>query len=105
MQPLFGSQSRKEASIWRLDPQTGTIQRVAQIDRSVSLPGRMTDSRPDKIGAWESSGILDVTGLFETQAGERVFFSTIQAHSVRDGLITQAHLVEGGQLVFLSKRE
>jgi hypothetical protein len=105
MQPLFGSQSGKEASIWRLDPQTGTIQRVAQIDRSVSLSGGMIDSRPDKIGTWESSGILDVTGLFETQAGERLFLSTIQAHSVRDGLITQANLVEGGQLVLLSKRE
>jgi len=105
MQPLFGGQSGEEASIWRLDPQNGTIQRIAQMDRSISLPGRMTDSRPDKIGAWESSGILDVTGLFETQAGERVFLSTIQAHSVRDGLITQANLVEGGQLVFLSKRD
>ena len=105
MQPLFGSQSGEEASIWRLDPQNGTIQRVAQMDRSVSLPGRMTDSRPDMIGAWESSGIIDVTELFETQAGERLLLSTIQAHSVRDGLITQANLVEGGQLVFLSKRE
>ncbi|MFB3070591.1 MAG: alkaline phosphatase PhoX, partial [Nitrospirales bacterium] len=105
MQPLFGSQSGEEASIWRLDPQNGTIQRVAQMDRSVSLPNRMTDSRPDMIGAWESSGIIDVTELFETQAGERLLLSTIQAHSVRDGLITQAHLVEGGQLVFLSKRE
>ena len=105
MQPLFGSQSGEEASIWRLDPQNGTIQRVAQMDRSVSLPNRMTDSRPDMIGAWESSGIIDVTELFETQAGERLLLSTIQAHSVRDGLITQANLVEGGQLVFLSKRE
>jgi len=105
MQPLFGSQSGEEASIWRLDPQNGTIQRVAQMDRSVSLPNRMTDSLPDMIGAWESSGIIDVTELFETQAGERLLLSTIQAHSVRDGLITQANLVEGGQLVFLSKRE
>lgn len=100
--PLFGNQSHEEASVWRLDPQNQTIQRVAQINRATLLPRGSTDSRSDIIGAWESSGILDVTQLFETYPGERLFLSTIQAHSVRDGLIGETSLVEGGQLVFLS---
>jgi len=104
IQPKFGSQSREEASVWRLDPQDGSIQRIARIDRSLSLPEQATDSQSGIIGAWESSGIVDVTDLFDTQAGERLFLATVQAHSVRDGRIAQANLVEGGQLVFLNKR-
>jgi hypothetical protein len=102
--PLFGSESGEEASIWRLDPHNGRIQRVAQINRSVWLPDGTTDSRPDILGAWESSGLLDVTQLFDTKPGEKLFLSTIQAHSVRDGVIADANLVEGGQLVWLSQQ-
>lgn len=101
--PLFGQQSQEEASIWRLDPRSGKIQRVAQIDRAVPLPGEMSDSQRDQVGTWESSGILDVTDLFEAQTRERLFLATVQAHSVRDGVIKQANLVEGGQLILLSK--
>jgi hypothetical protein len=47
---------------------------------------------------------LDVTQLFDTKPGEKLFLSTIQAHSVRDGVIADANLVEGGQLVWLSQQ-
>lgn len=103
--PRFGSRSGEESSVWRLDPQNGKIQRVAQVDRMARLPRGARDSSPGRLGAWESSGILDITRLLKTQGGERVLLSTIQAHSVRDGVIAQANLVEGGQLVLLSKRE
>ena len=102
--PLFGSRSREESSIWQLNPETGTVQRIAQLNRSVVLPVGTTDRRPDTLGAWESSGVLDVTHLFKTQAGERLLLATVQAHSIRDGIIQEDNLGEGGQLVFLKKR-
>ena len=99
--PLFGSHSGQEASVWRLDPLTGEGQRIARIDRSVVLPKGSTDEKPGEIGAWESSGILDVTHLFDSRVGERVLLATIQAHTIRDGMIAKRKLVEGGQLILL----
>ncbi len=101
--PLFGSHSGQEASLWRLDPLTGEVQRIARIDRSVVLPRGSTDGRPDVIGEWESSGILDVTHLFDSRVGERVLLATVQAHTIRDGMIATRKLVEGGQLILLRR--
>ena len=100
-EPLFGSHSGQEASLWRLDPLTGEVQRIARIDRSVVLPEDSTDERPGAIGEWESSGILDVTHLFDSRVGERVLLATVQAHTIRDGMIAKRKLVEGGQLILL----
>ena len=102
--PWFGGQSHEEASVWQLEPLKGTIQRVARMNRSILLPQGVTDSLANVMGAWESSGILDVTHLFEHHPGEKLFLVTIQAHSVQDGLIAKANLFEGGQLVWLSKK-
>ena len=99
--PLFGSHSGQEASLWRLDPLTGEVQRIALIDRSVVLPKGSTDEKPGVIGAWESAGILDVTHLFDSRVGERVLLATVQAHTIRDGMIATRKLVEGGQLILL----
>ena len=99
--PFFGSHSGQEASLWRLDPLTGEVQRIARIDRSVVLPEGSTDERPGAIGEWESSGILDVTHLFDSRVGERVLLATVQAHTIRDGMIATRKLVEGGQLILL----
>ena len=99
--PLFGSHSGQEASIWRLDPLNHEVQRIAQINRSVVLPGDSTDGRPDAIGEWESSGILDVTRLFDSHVGDRVLLATVQAHTIHDGTISKNLLVEGGQLILL----
>ena len=99
--PLFGSHSGQEASMWRLDPLTGTVERIARIDRSVILPKGSTDESPGVIGAWESAGILDVTHLFVTRVEERVLLATVQAHTIRDGLIAKHKLDEGGQLILL----
>ncbi len=101
--PLFGSHSGQEASVWSLDPLTGEVQRIAQIDRSVVWPRDSTDEEPDVIGAWESSGILDVTHLFDSWIGRRILLATVQAHTIRDGLMTQRKLVEAGQLILFRK--
>lgn len=101
--PRFGSQSGQEASIWRLDPLSHEVQRIAQINRSVVLPKGSTDGRPDAIGEWESSGILDVTRLFDSHVGERVLLATVQAHTIHDGTISKNQLFEGGQLILLRR--
>jgi|GEM_PF-105805 hypothetical protein len=95
----FGLTSGEEASIWRLDPTTGALTRVAQIDRN-AVPDGQSDRSPDDIGNWESSGIIDVSTLFGEDPGN-LFLFDVQAHSIRDGVIADAELVQGGQLAFL----
>ncbi|NES04493.1 MAG: DUF839 domain-containing protein [Okeania sp. SIO2F4] len=100
----FGDTSGEEASIWKLDPTTGELIRVAQMDRS-AVPGEpipQTDGDPDDIGDWESSGILDVSSLFDREPGD-LFLFDVQAHSLRDGVIAEENLVQGGQLAFLQE--
>ncbi len=99
----FGLTSGEEASIWQLDPDSGELTRVAQMDRS-AVPEGQTDSDPDDIGDWESSGIIDVSTLFGEAPGTRFIFD-VQAHSLRDGVIATEELVQGGQLAFLIKEE
>ncbi len=92
----FGSQ---EASIWDVDPLTGTQQRWAQIDRS-AVPSAygQTDSQPTDIGNWESSGVIEVSQLFGSPAGT-VFLTNVQAHSLSNGTLNGSpYLVEGGQI-------
>jgi secreted PhoX family phosphatase len=100
----FGSDSGQEASIWRVDAESGAADRIAMIDRKASLPDGMRDFKAGKFGAWETSGVLDVTDLFETAPGEILLVGTVQAHGVTGGAIDDFDLVEGGQLYFLSTR-
>jgi hypothetical protein len=104
---LFGGTSGKEASIWKLDPSSGVLSRIAMIDRT-ALPTGQTDPNPADIGNWESSGIMDVTSLFQTLPGEILFVADVEAHNVVGaplGAPNQVNdLVEGGQLVLLSYR-
>lgn len=96
----FGAVSGEEASIWKLNPTTGALSRIAKMDRS-AVPAGQTDTAPLEIGNWESSGILDVSSLFG-KAPATFFIGNTQAHSLRGGAITSANLVEGGQVFFLS---
>lgn len=108
----FGGVSREEASIWELDPNTGELTRIAQVDRS-AVPEGQVDTDPDDLGDWETSGILDVSTLFDQQPGELLLLD-VQAHSLRGGPIgdpevesddptsDDQNLVQGGQLGFLS---
>ena len=97
----FGLTSGEEASIWRLDPTTGDLTRIAQMNRTAGVPAGQTDEAPTDIGNWESSGILDVSKLFGEDPGT-LFMGDVQAHSLRDGIIKEADLVQGGQIFFLS---
>ncbi|HPF15732.1 MAG TPA: PEP-CTERM sorting domain-containing protein, partial [Planctomycetota bacterium] len=63
-----------------------------------------SDAGAGDLGNWETSGILDVSDLFATLPGERLFLATVQAHGIEDGPIGgNALLDEGGQLVLISK--
>lgn len=100
----FGAASRREASIWVLDP-AGRLEprRIAVVDRRAVPPGS-TDAKAAELGAWESSGIVDVTGLLGGANGEVLLLVNVQAHGVTDGLIGGPRkLVEASQLLLLSK--
>ena len=100
---LFGGTAANpnEASIVEIDPLTGAVTRVAEIDRGAVSPLGSTDSS-SAVGVWESSGILDVSKLFGEKPGT-LFLADVQAHSITNGTIGgSANLVEGGQLAFVA---
>ena len=98
---LFGGTSGEEASVWELNPYSGKMLRIAQVDRS-AVPDGQSDPSPDDIGNWETSGIVDVTSLFPSPRYETLFIAVAQAHSLRDGIVASEGLAEGGQLMFVS---
>ncbi|MGD8309681.1 MAG: DUF839 domain-containing protein, partial [Chromatiales bacterium] len=98
--PAFGARGQ-EASIWVLDPETSQTRRIARMDRAVVVPAGTSDVQAGEVGAWESSGILDVTDLLAQGTGSRLLLATVQAHGIRDGVIAERGLVQGGQLILL----
>lgn len=100
---LFGSIKGIEASVWRLNPKSGSYVRIGEIDRSAVYPKNATDPKKLDIGNWESSGILDVTPLFDAKKGETLLIGTVQAHSVKDGSIKKEKLVQAAQLFLMRK--
>ena len=104
----FGATSGIEASVWALDPATGLLARIALMDRT-ALPAGQSDSDPGRIGAWESSGVLDVTGLFGDPPGLTLLLANVQAHSLEGeplgGANHNSDLVQGGQMLLLSRLE
>lgn len=104
-----GAANPNEASIVRIDPRTGEITRVGQIDRGAVVPGGTSDVDAGDVGAWESSGVLDVSRLFGEKPGS-LFLFDVQAHGIADqegvpgsgGRIVDGDLVEGGQLLLLA---
>ena len=101
----FGDATGVETSIWKLSPTSGDFARIAEMNRAAVAPAGSTDSEPDDLGNWESSGILDVTGLFKTDDGETLLLAVVQAHSILDGIIADEELVQGGQIIFLSRTQ
>ena len=99
----FGADSGQEASVWALDPGgTSPARRIAIIDRR-AVPAGSTDSKARETGAWESSGITDVTALLRGAPGEILLLANVQAHGVTDGPIGgKGNLVEASQLLLLS---
>ena len=115
-EPLFGpgAANPNEASIVRMDKNGHRLTRVGHIDRSVILdnsiadPTDAVDHDAGDVGAWETSGIVDVSHLFGERGGS-LFLFDVQAHGIDDqadvneaSRITDDDLKEGGQLLFLS---
>jgi len=98
--------AQEESSIWQVsptdtDPVTGqaVAERWLQIDRSaVPTAYGQTDTRTTDFGNWESSGIIDVSDIYDEAAGS-MFLSDVQAHSLTNGNIAgNGYLAQGGQL-------
>lgn len=103
----FGTQ---EASIWQLEIDSitgdsiGDPTRWAQIDRT-AFPTAYGQTQPtytnpdlNGVGNWESSGIIDVSAIYDSTAGS-YFLANVQAHSIKDGNIGgSGYLGEGGQI-------
>jgi secreted PhoX family phosphatase len=102
---VFGAQSGREASIWTIDPVNAeNRRRIAEIDRSIVLPADARDARSDERGAWECSGLIDVSAEFGA-ADELLLLTAVQAHSIRGGALGgNDELVQGGQLLLLSRK-
>lgn len=102
---VFGRASAREASVWQLNPQTGQLVRIAEINRTY-VPVGTVDTAPDDLGNWETAGVLDVTSLFGTRT--TMLLVHVQAHSMEGDLLggsnVKGELVEGGQMVLLRKR-
>ena len=109
-----GAVNPNEAGIVRVSTGGQTV-RVANIDRSVVLDGSLADPTlavdvdAGSVGAWESSGIIDVSDLFGEEPGSLYLFD-VQAHGIEDqtdfnpeSRINDDDLVEGGQILFLEK--
>lgn len=104
----LGQFGTEEASIWKLplDPITGNAsgdpERWLQMDRSaVPAAYGQTDPLPSDVGNWESSGIIDVSHIYDSAPGT-YFLANVQAHSLKDGNIWGAnYLAESGQIVLI----
>ena len=91
----------EEASIFKVDAESGEAERILQINRDAVLPDGQVDARTGQLGAWESSGIIDVSHLYGNAPGTDFFFN-VQAHGVGGGAIEEFDLVEGGQILVSS---
>ncbi len=101
---VFGRSSGREASVWQLNPQTAQLVRIAEVNRSFTPVGTV-DTAPDDLGNWETTGVLDVTSLFNSRT--TMLLVNIQAHSMQGDLFGGSNisreLVAGGQIVLLRK--
>ncbi len=95
----FGSISGQEASIWEVNPYSGSMKRVSMVNRAAHLLEGQFDPNPSDIGNWETSGIIDVSGLVN---GRNVLAINVQGHSINGGNIATEGLVEGGQILIMT---
>jgi hypothetical protein len=93
-----GSINSNEASILRLKPQTGEVQRIATVERN-NYPAGFADSLADTRGSWETTGIIDVSAAFGFEPGS-LFLTNVMAHGTSSSTVS-----EGGQMLFLSKSD
>ena len=91
-----------EASIFKVNATTGVAERILVMNRDAALPAGQKDGEASSLGAWESSGIIDVSELNGNAPGTDFFFN-VQAHGVTGGTIDKLNLVEGGQILQVSR--
>ncbi len=92
--------NKSDSRIIRVELQNGIVSAIlptAEVVRAL-FPSTV-DTVPNK-GGWETSGIIDVSDLFGTAPGTS-FLTVVQAHGLRNGLISSLNLAEGGQLLFI----
>ena len=127
-----GSVNGNEAGIVKMNRRGRHLVRVANVDRTVLFDPSITppdglksgpaiDRDAGEAGEWESSGILDVSTLFDEDPGQ-LFIFDVQAHGIEDqsdcgdgiegyetcnpeSRINDQDLVEGGQLLLLCAPE
>ncbi len=93
--------NKSDGRIIRIELTNGVTRAILPTAEIVhALFPAMTDLNPGK-GDWETSGILDVSALFGAASGT-LFLTTVQAHGLRDGLISSLDLAEGGQLLLIN---
>jgi hypothetical protein len=97
----------EKGSIWKVDPKTGKAIRWAQIDDTIDPDGsggQALDKNDSgyKAYGWESSGITDVSALYNHAAGTD-FFANVQTHGVKGGAIADFNLAAGGQILKLER--
>jgi hypothetical protein len=105
----FGAVTGRDALIWRISPNGGVPQLVAEMDQFAVPSTFVYDSAAASLGTWESSGILDVSSLFGEEPGS-LFLFDVQAHGTLwstfldgtpQGIADALEIVEGGQVSFL----
>eukprot|EP00493_Phyllostaurus_siculus_P027421 UN27768 len=95
-----GTVSKMESSIWEIEIETGLLYRIAEVNRQV-IPQTYSDGCTERVGCWESSGIIDVSNLFDIPEDEILFLLDLQAHELVGPEITKHDLKESSQLIFL----
>jgi len=95
-----GTVSGMESSIWEIEIETGLLYRIAEVNRQV-IPQTYSDGCTERVGCWESSGIIDVSNLFDIPEDEVLFLLDLQAHELVGPEITKHDLKESSQLIFL----
>lgn len=108
-----GAHNPNEAGVICINESGSSTTRLANIDRSVivdpsiDFPDQAVDNDSGQAGEWESSGIIEVTDLFDST--DRLFLVDVQAHGIddqedvnADSRINDDDLVEGGQLILLT---
>ena len=75
-----------------------------KIEPALSFVPEARDIGAGDLGNWETSGIIDVTSLFPTTAGNTLLFANVQAHGIRDGIIGGNGLLAQGRSARVHRR-
>lgn len=78
----FGGFLDLGSSVWELNPGSGKITRIGQVNRK-GIPGTLTDTASSEPGAWSPVGLIDVSDAFGSpDENTSVFLVGVNAKSV-----------------------